>query len=91
MRQVELTRVAARPPGATSNDRIERNSAFGLYSMSSRKRSQNKKSRRAEKLKALGIESDLALRDQIRRLIAKPPHERTHFLRKRIGLNGSCL
>ena len=62
-----------------------------LYLMSSRKRLQNEKSRRAGKLKALRIESDLALRDQIRRLIAKPPHERTHFLRKRIGLTGSFL
>lgn len=46
---------------------------------------------RKKNLDALKRESDLALRDQIRRLLAKPPEERTNFLRKRIGLRGSCL
>ena len=39
---------------------------------------------RKAKLEALKLESDLALRDQIRRLLALPPDRRTHFLRKRV-------
>lgn len=46
---------------------------------------------RKEKLKALHQESDLVLRDQIRCLLALPPDQRTHFLRKRIGYRMSCL
>jgi hypothetical protein len=46
---------------------------------------------RKEKLAALKAESDLALRDMIRRLLAKPMNERTHFLRKRIRYGGSAL
>ena len=40
---------------------------------------------------ALRRESDRVLRDRIRRLLQKPPQERTHFLRKRIGFQASCL
>jgi len=47
--------------------------------------------RRKKNLEALKCKSDLGLRNQIRRLLAKPPEERTNFLRKRIGLRGSCL
>ena len=46
---------------------------------------------REEALAALKLESELQLRDQIRRLLAKPMHERTHFLRKRISYRASCL
>jgi len=46
---------------------------------------------RKEKLEALEKESDLALRDQIRRLQALPPDRRTHFLRKRLAYRVSCL
>jgi hypothetical protein len=46
---------------------------------------------RNERLEALKKESDLALRDQIRRLLALPPERRTHFLRKRVGIRMSCL
>jgi hypothetical protein len=46
---------------------------------------------RKAKLEALKKESDLALHDQIRRLLAVPPEKRTHFLRKRIGFRISCL
>jgi hypothetical protein len=47
-------------------------------------------SRKAQ-LDALKKETDLALRDQIQRLLALPPERRTHFLRKRIGLRMSCI
>ena len=46
---------------------------------------------RKAKLDALKKESDLALRDQIRRLLALPPEQRTHFLRKRVGIRMSCI
>jgi hypothetical protein len=46
---------------------------------------------RAEILAALTLETDRALIDQIRRLQAKPMNQRTHFLRKRIGLRGSTI
>jgi len=46
---------------------------------------------RKAQLEALKKESDLALRDQIRALLALPPERRTHFLRKRIGIRMSCL
>jgi len=50
-----------------------------------------KRTSRKDKLEALKRESELALRDQIRRLLRQPPDKRTHFLRKRIGIQGSCL
>ncbi|MBZ5623461.1 MAG: hypothetical protein LAQ69_32770 [Acidobacteriia bacterium] len=43
------------------------------------------------KLEALQKESDLALRNQIRRLLVLPQEQRTHFLRKRVGFRMSCL
>jgi len=46
---------------------------------------------RQRKLDALRRESDRALRDQIRRLLALPPDRRTHFLRKKIAFQASCL
>jgi hypothetical protein len=50
-----------------------------------------KKTKREQALEALKLESELALQDQIRRLLAKPPSERTHFLRKRIGIASTAL
>jgi hypothetical protein len=42
-------------------------------------------------LETLKKESELALRDQIRGLLALPPEKRTHFLRKRIAWRMSAL
>lgn len=46
---------------------------------------------RAAELKALKLESDRALREQIQRLLAKPMAERTNFLRVRLPGGGSAL
>jgi hypothetical protein len=46
---------------------------------------------RKQKLAALNAESDRALIEMIRRLLDKPMHQRTHFLRKRVGFRGSAL
>jgi hypothetical protein len=43
-----------------------------------------------KQLASLKKESDLALRDLIRRL-ALPIEQRTNFLRKRVGFRASCL
>jgi hypothetical protein len=50
-----------------------------------------RKASRKTKLEALKRESARNEREQIRRLLAKPPEERTHFLRKRIGIQASCI
>jgi hypothetical protein len=46
---------------------------------------------RPKRLEALKAASAEDRRDQIRRLLALPPDRRTHFLRKRIGIQASCL
>ena len=56
-----------------------------------RKRFMRKRVTRKAKLEALKKESELALRDQIRRWQALPPDRRTNFLRKRIAFRVSCL
>ena len=56
-----------------------------------KKRSMKDRVKRKEKLAALKAESDRALVEMIRRLLAKPPEERTHFLRKRVGFRASAL
>jgi hypothetical protein len=50
-----------------------------------------KRATRKEKLDALKAESDRALSQTIQRSLARPPAERTHFLRKRIGFRASAL
>jgi hypothetical protein len=50
-----------------------------------------KRRTRREKLEALNVAADRAELDQIRRLPRLPPELRTHFLRKRIGIQASCL
>ena len=44
---------------------------------------------RKEKLRALKKESDRAQRDMIRSLLARPMSQRTHFLRRLIGVGGA--
>ena len=51
----------------------------------------NRKPSRKQALAALKAESDLALVEMIRRPLAKPLNQRTHFLRKRVSYRGSCL
>jgi hypothetical protein len=50
-----------------------------------------KRPTRKQKLAALKRESDREVVDMIRRLLAKPMNERTHFLRKRLPGGGSAL
>lgn len=50
-----------------------------------------RKPSREEQLKALKMESERALTDQIRRLLALPMNKRTHFLRVRHPGGGSHL
>ncbi len=61
--------------------------------MSSKKPSNKRQPEPSRKavLEALKRQSELDLEDQIRRLMAKPMHERTHFLRKKVGLTGSAI
>jgi hypothetical protein len=59
--------------------------------MFSKKPSMKNRVSRKAKLEALKKETDLALRDQIRRLMALPPERRCNFLRKRITFRISCL
>ncbi|MBL8989935.1 MAG: hypothetical protein JNJ80_26945 [Gemmatimonadetes bacterium] len=47
--------------------------------------------RRASARSALRRESDRALTEQIRRLLALPPNQRVHFLRKRLPGGGSAI
>lgn len=54
-------------------------------------RKRRKERSRAAELAALKKESEAALRDQIRRQLAKPMGERTHFLRVRLPGGGSSL
>lgn len=53
--------------------------------------SSKKPSAKQKQLNALKAESERNLIDQIRRNLARPMNERTHFLRKRVGLRGSAL
>lgn len=50
-----------------------------------------KKTVKPRKLSALRRESDRALVQQIRRLLALPPEKRTHFLRVRLPHGGTSV
>lgn len=50
-----------------------------------------KKKKAERKRSPLRAESDRALIQQIRRLLALPPSKRTHFLRVRLPNGGSAL
>jgi len=59
--------------------------------MSLKPRSKRKKPTREQISEALKKESELNFREMIRRSLALPPDQRTHFLRLKIGITGSCL
>jgi hypothetical protein len=80
-RNMAICAAAARPIPSR-----ERQRAVAL-----KKPKQKPRATRKAQLDALKKESDLALRDQIQRLLALPPERRTHFLRKRIALRMSCI
>ncbi len=50
-----------------------------------------KRATRKQQIDALKAESDRALVEMIQRLLAKPPEQRTHFLRKKVGFRASSL
>ena len=50
-----------------------------------------RKKQKTVALEALRMETDRALREQIRRLLALPMNKRTHFLRRRLPWGGSSL
>jgi predicted nucleotidyltransferase len=50
-----------------------------------------KRRTRKDKLDALRVATERAQREQILRWLRVPPDQRTHFLRKRIGIQASCL
>lgn len=50
-----------------------------------------KEASRAKQLAALKVDSELQMRDLIRRRLALPIEKRTNFLRKRLPGGGSCL
>jgi hypothetical protein len=56
-----------------------------------RKRTRRPRPTREERLRALATESEAALDDLIRRLLALPVSRRTHFLRARLPGGGSGL
>jgi hypothetical protein len=55
------------------------------------KKPQSKRKKPSKAKGALRRESDRALVEQIRRLLALPPSKRTNFLRKRLPGGGSAI
>ena len=79
---IESKRKAGRP---------QDHAVLGQLEATLHEKTGRKKRTRAEKLKALAVANERAQLEQIRRWLALPPDRRTHFLRKRIGFQASCL
>ena len=84
MSDIERARVLAAPPAASYN-------VFGKDQSMGKKKSKRKAKSRKAQLDALKKESERALVEQIRRLLALPMNKRTNFLRVRHPNGGSHL
>src|ERR1019366_9276103 len=85
------SRTSSRASGPPIGRRIAPCSTFSKRrSTREMRKPRERRPTRAERLAALGLETEAALRDQIRRLLARPMEERTHFLRVRREATVTC-